>query len=139
MVTEYGMSDSIGPIFLGGQEEVFIAKDWGHTRNYSESLAARVDDEVRHILDTQYERAKAAISADLGALDRVSAALNEYERMSGEEFEAIYRGKAASEVLKHAAPEVKDEPEPEEAAAEDTEAAAEEAEPQTAEPESGNE
>ena len=104
MVTEYGMSDSIGPIFLGGQEEVFIAKDWGHTRSYSESLAARVDDEVRHILDTQYERARTAISADMEALDRVSEALMEYERMSGEEFEAIYRGKDADEVLKHAAP-----------------------------------
>lgn len=40
MVTEYGMSESVGPMFLGGQEEVFIAKDWGHQRNYSESLAA---------------------------------------------------------------------------------------------------
>ena len=52
-------------MFLGGQEEVFIAKDWGHQRNYSESLAAKVDAEVRNILETQYERARAIIERQL--------------------------------------------------------------------------
>ena len=99
MVTEYGMSESVGPMFLGGQEEVFIAKDWGHTCNYSESLAATVDDEVRRILDTQYDRAKAAISDDLAALDRVAQMLIEYERVTGEEFEAVYRGENAADVI----------------------------------------
>ena len=94
-----GMSESVGPMFLGGQEEVFIAKDWGHTRNYSESLAATVDDEVRRILDTQYDRAKAAISDDLAALDRVAQMLIEYERVTGEEFGQVYRGADAAEVL----------------------------------------
>ncbi len=100
MVTEYGMSDSIGPIFLGGQEEVFIAKDWGHQRNYSESLAARVDDEVRRILDTQYARARTAIEADMPALDRVADMLMEYERVTGEEFEAVYKGADPAEVIR---------------------------------------
>ncbi len=99
MVTEYGMSDSVGPMFLGGQEEVFIAKDWGHQRNYSESLAATVDDEVRKILDEQYDRAKAAISADMDALDRVAQMLIEYERVSGEEFAAVYKGEDPKEAL----------------------------------------
>ena len=92
MVTEYGMSESVGPIFLGGQEEVFIAKDWGHQRNYSESLAATVDDEVRKILDTQYDRARSVISSDMEALDRVAQMLIEYERVTGEEFAAVYDG-----------------------------------------------
>ena len=99
MVTEYGMSDSVGPMFLGGQEEVFIAKDWGHQRNYSESLAATVDDEVRKILDEQYDRAKAVINADLDALDRVAQMLIEFERVSGEEFAAVFGGADPKEVL----------------------------------------
>ncbi len=99
MVTEYGMSDSVGPMFLGGQEEVFIAKDWGHQRNYSESLAATVDDEVRKILDEQYDRAKAAINADIEGLDRVAQVLIEHERVSGEEFAAVYQGADPKDVL----------------------------------------
>ncbi|HWQ05786.1 MAG TPA: ATP-dependent zinc metalloprotease FtsH [Feifaniaceae bacterium] len=99
MVTEYGMSDSVGPIFLGGQEEVFIAKDWGHQRNYSESLAAKVDDEVRKILDEQFERAKVAISANMDALDRLANVLIEYERISGEQFAAILSGEDPASVM----------------------------------------
>ncbi len=104
MVTEYGMSDSIGPMFLGGQEEVFIAKDWGHQRNYSESLAAKVDAEVRNILETQFERARAIVSEQMEALDRVSEMLIEFERVTGEEFAAVFYGQSASEVLKKSAP-----------------------------------
>ena len=99
MVTEYGMSDSIGPMFLGGQEEVFIAKDWGHQRNYSEALASRVDEEVRRILDTQFDRAMDAVNEDLPALDRVAEMLVEYERVTGEEFEKVYGGALAEDVL----------------------------------------
>ena len=104
MVTEYGMSESVGPMFLGGQEEVFIAKDWGHQRNYSEALAAKVDEEVRSILDTQFSRAKGIIHENMEALDRVSEMLIEYERVTGEEFAAVFNGAAASEILKKAAP-----------------------------------
>ena len=43
MVEEYGMSDAVGPVFVGGDTEVFIAKDWGHSKNYSEALAAKID------------------------------------------------------------------------------------------------
>ena len=107
MVTEYGMSDSIGPMFLGGQEEVFIAKDWGHQRNYSESLAATVDDEVRRILDSQYERARQVISSDMGALDRVADMLIEYERVTGEEFAAVFAGEQPAEALKKSASKIK--------------------------------
>ncbi|NCB29676.1 MAG: hypothetical protein EOM63_07935, partial [Clostridia bacterium] len=107
MVTEYGMSDSIGPMFLGGQEEVFIAKDWGHQRNYSESLAAKVDAEVRNILESQYERARAIISEHMEALDRVSEMLIEFECVSGEEFAAVFNGQSATEILKKATPKRK--------------------------------
>ena len=104
MVTEYGMSESVGPMFLGGQEEVFIAKDWGHQRNYSESLAATVDNEIRKILDTQYARARSIIGEHLEALDRVSEMLIEYERVTGEEFAAVFNGSDPATVLKKASP-----------------------------------
>ena len=107
MVTEYGMSDSVGPMFLGGQEEVFIAKDWGHQRNYSESLAATVDSEVRGILETQFARASSIISENMEALDRVSEMLIEYERVTGAEFMAVFNGSSPAEILKKAAPKRK--------------------------------
>ena len=107
MVTEYGMSESVGPMFLGGQEEVFIAKDWGHQRNYSESLAATVDGEVRAILDGQYARARSVIGENMEALDRVSEMLIEYERVTGEEFEAVFNGANAADILKKDAPKRK--------------------------------
>ena len=93
------MSDAVGPMFLGGQTEVFIGKDWGHTRDYSENLAARIDDETKKILDEQYRRAKEIIGADLEALDRVSAMLVEYERVTGEQFRRVYDGEDAAAVM----------------------------------------
>ncbi|MEL7609432.1 MAG: ATP-dependent zinc metalloprotease FtsH [Bacillota bacterium] len=100
MVVEFGMSDDIGPVFLGGQTEVFIAKDWGHTRNYSEEVAARVDREIRRILEEQFERAKACLETNREGLEKVVAALIEHERLSGEEFEAIYKGEDVETVLR---------------------------------------
>ena len=99
MVAEYGMSEEIGPIFLGGQTEVFVGLEWGHERNYSEALAARVDEAIQHILTKQFERAEQVISADLEALDRVAEMLIRYERVTGEEFVAVYNGADAQEVL----------------------------------------
>lgn len=93
MVVEYGMSEEIGPVFLGGKEEVFIAKDWGHQRNFSEEIAAKVDAEIKRILEEQFKRARDVINADMEALGRTAAALIEYERVTGEEFEAIYEGR----------------------------------------------
>ena len=98
-VAEYGMSEEIGPIFLGGQTEVFVGLEWGHERNYSEALAARVDEAIQHILTKQFERAEQVISADLEALDRVAEMLIRYERVTGEEFAAVYNGADAQEVL----------------------------------------
>lgn len=92
MVVEYGMTDAIGPVFLGGQAEVFIAKDWGHQRNFSEEVASRIDAEIRRILDEQFERARACIEADLTALDRVANALVEHERIDGDTFEKLFKG-----------------------------------------------
>lgn len=92
MVIEYGMTEAVGPMFLGGATEVFIAKDWGHQRNFSEDVASRIDIEIRRILDAQYNRAAQCIEEDLDALDRVAKALVEHERLDGDTFAKLYRG-----------------------------------------------
>ncbi len=92
MVIEFGMSDAIGPVFLGGDTEVFIAKDWGHQRNYSEEVAAKVDAEMRRILEEQFDRAKAVLEENREAMDRVVKALLEYERIDGDQFIKIFNG-----------------------------------------------
>ena len=89
MVVEFGMSDEIGPVFLGGQTEVFIAKDWGHQRNFSEEVAARVDKEIRRILEEQYDRAKTVLTEHRDAMERIVKALIEYEHIDGDDFETF--------------------------------------------------
>ncbi len=92
MVIEYGMSEAVGPVFLGGDTEVFIAKDWGHQRNYSEKVASTVDAEVRRILEEQFDRARSILQDHREALERVVKALYEYERITGEDFVKIFNG-----------------------------------------------
>ena len=92
MVEEYGMSDAIGPVFLGGDTEVFIAKDWGHAKNYSESLSSKIDAEIRQILEGQFERAEQILTAHRADLDRCAAMLLKYERVTGEQFIEVYNG-----------------------------------------------
>ncbi len=99
MVEEYGMSDAVGPVFVGGDTEVFIAKDWGHSKNYSEALAAKIDVEMRRILEEQFERAESIIASHKDRLIAVSEMLLKYERVTGEQFEAVYRGADADEVM----------------------------------------
>lgn len=92
MVVEFGMSDEIGPVFLGGQTEVFIAKDWGHQRNFSEEVAARVDKEIRRILEEQYDRARIVLNEHREAMERIVKALIEYEHIDGNDFEKLFKG-----------------------------------------------
>ena len=92
MVVEFGMSDEIGPVFLGGQTEVFIAKDWGHQRNFSEEVAARVDKEIRRILEEQYDRAKTVLTEHREAMERIVKALIEFEHIDGDDFEKLFKG-----------------------------------------------
>ena len=92
MVVEFGMSDEIGPVFLGGQTEVFIAKDWGHQRNFSEEVAARVDKEIRRILEEQYERARNVLEENREAMERIVKALIDYEHIDGDGFEKLFKG-----------------------------------------------
>ncbi len=91
MVTKYGMSDSLGTITFGsGQEEVFLGRDWTQTRNYSEETSAKIDEEVKKIIDNGYNRAKEILTMHSDKLHAVANLLLEKEKVDGEEFAAIF-------------------------------------------------
>lgn len=92
IVTEYGMSDAIGPIYLEGGQEVFIGKSLAQQRNYSEDVAARVDAEVRRIMEEQIERAMHVLDEHREAIERITEALLEREQLTGAEFKTLFDG-----------------------------------------------
>jgi cell division protease FtsH len=86
MVTEYGMSESIGPVYLGGGQEVFVGRDFGHARNYSEQLAAKVDDAIHGILGDAAQKAEELLLSHRSELDAIAEALLEKEKLDRDEF-----------------------------------------------------
>ena len=90
MVMKYGMSDSIGMIDYGGEGEVFIGRDYGHTRAYGEPTAALIDNELRGIVDSCYRKAKEILEENRPALKAVAEALVDKEKLDQFEFEAIF-------------------------------------------------
>ncbi|MBQ1843250.1 MAG: AAA family ATPase, partial [Lachnospiraceae bacterium] len=92
MVTIYGFSSDIGPINYqnGDPQEVFLGRDLGHARPYGEAIATSIDEEVKHIIDQCYAKAKQIISDHRDILDRSAALLMEKEKVSREEFEALF-------------------------------------------------
>ena len=91
MVGTYGMSDKIGTVaFDAGSDEVFIGKSMGHTRPYSEKTAAEMDEEIRHIIDQCYDRARAILTERRAALEAVAQHLLQHETLDGAAFEALY-------------------------------------------------
>ncbi|HHZ13486.1 MAG TPA: ATP-dependent metallopeptidase FtsH/Yme1/Tma family protein [Clostridiales bacterium] len=93
MVTEYGMSENLGPITYGGKhEEVFLGRDFSTHRNYSEHIASAIDNEVRNIIQTAYSKAEQLLSDHLDGLHRVAQALLDREKLDMQEFEEIFAG-----------------------------------------------
>jgi cell division protease FtsH len=93
MVTEYGMSDRLGPMTFGTKsEEVFLGRDLGRTRNYSEEVAAEIDREIKRIIEEAYKRAESLLKGNIEKLHRVAKALIEREKLNGEEFEKVFNG-----------------------------------------------
>ena len=90
MVTKYGMSSNLGPIVYGtGHEEVFLGKDFGSTRDFSEKVAADIDFEVKAIIETAYKKAEEILLANREKLDFTAEYLIEHEIMDEEQFEYI--------------------------------------------------
>ncbi len=93
MVTKYGMSDKLGPIAFGDQSnEVFLGKDFNHVRNYSESVASQIDEEIERIVKDAYSRTKEILSEHIDKLHAVAQVLLKEEKIDGKEFEAIMKG-----------------------------------------------
>lgn len=91
MVVRYGMSDVIGPIQLGeDSDEVFIGRDWGHTRNYGENIAGMIDSEVKRIVGDAYDEALAILEEYKDVLHKTADVLMEKEKITSEEFKALF-------------------------------------------------
>ncbi len=89
MVTQFGMSDEIGPVYLDSDQEVFVGMEFGQSRGYSEEVAARIDAEVRRLLDEGYEMAVNALTAHRDRFDQLVAALLKQSTVSRKEFVAL--------------------------------------------------
>ena len=85
--------------FNGGGEEVFLGRDYGHVKNYSDEVAGIVDHEVKKIIDEAYERVLNILTERRPVLDAVATALLQKEKIDGTEFEAIYRAYSTPEQL----------------------------------------
>ncbi|MDR7870934.1 MAG: ATP-dependent zinc metalloprotease FtsH [Tissierellaceae bacterium] len=95
MITHYGMNEKLGPMTYGTDEqEVFLGRDFGRGRNYSEEVAATIDSEMRKLIDTAYHRAETLISKNIEVLHRIAEALLEKETIDAKEFEEIFLGKS---------------------------------------------
>ncbi len=92
MVTKYGMSEVLGPIQFGDDnEEVFLGRDIGHTRNYGEEVAGTIDREIRRIVDDAYSKAKSILTEHMQVLHRTAELLLKKEKITGEEFAKLFR------------------------------------------------
>lgn len=91
MITKYGMSEKLGMINYGSDEdEVFIGRDWGHTKNYAESTAGIIDAEIKAIIDDCYDKAKKILKDNEKVLHSCAELLLEKEKITREEFEALF-------------------------------------------------
>ena len=91
MVMEYGMSDKIGTISYGSDNnEVFLGRNLGHSRNFSEEVGAEIDKEIKNFIDEAYNRAESILKENMNKLHAVAQVLLEKEKIDGEEFERIY-------------------------------------------------
>jgi len=86
MVTKYGMSQKLGPISFDSDEQVFIGRDYGHTKSYSEEYASHIDREIQETLQKAYTSCETILKADMDKLHSVSEYLLEHETMDGETF-----------------------------------------------------
>ncbi len=91
MVTKYGMSDRIGPMMLGSdQEEVFLGRDFAQGKEYSEETAGMIDEEVKNIIDQAYKACERILRENIDKLHAVAGVLLEKEKIDGDEFDAIF-------------------------------------------------
>ena len=94
MIMEYGMSDTLGPITLGRkQDQVFLGRDLGRDRDYSEEIAKSIDQEIRKIMDNSYQRAQDILEEERPKLELIAQALLDKETLNAAEIKALAEGK----------------------------------------------
>ena len=92
MVTEWGMSEKVGPISYGSDKEVFIGRDYGRTQDYSENVAAQIDEEIKKIIDDAYAKCTKLLSDNMDKLKIVAEELLEKETVDADRFEELFSG-----------------------------------------------
>ncbi len=101
MVVKYGMSDRLGPMTFGSSNsEVFVGRDYTRTQDYSEHVAAEIDDEIKKIIDEAYERCTMLLTDNMDKLKVVAEELLEKETIDAERFEELFSGKTAEGIDK---------------------------------------
>ena len=100
MVTRYGMSEILGPIQFGeDSNEVFIGRDWGHTRNYGEAVATTIDEEVKRIVTHAYNEALRILQENMEVLHACAKMLVDKEKITGDEFRKLFDEEVRAEIL----------------------------------------
>ncbi len=119
MVTRYGMSEKLGPIAFGqNNDEVFLGKDYNHMRNYSEAVASQIDEEVEKIILNAYKQTEDILTEHIDKLHAVALELVKREKLTGEEFKRLMNGEELEPLFSD---EEEAKPETESAAAEASE------------------
>ena len=101
MVTEWGMSPALSNVYYGGEQEVFIGRDYQTQASYSDEIAAIIDTEIRKIVDTAYARAYEILEKNVGILHAMVELLYGHETIYGDEVDLLMEGKSAAEVTEY--------------------------------------
>ena len=100
MITKYGFSEKLGPVSFSSSDEVFLGRDFSTRQNYSEHVAAEVDNEIRRLLEECYEDTRRILTENDAAFERVAHALLLVETIDGSQFERLFTGEITPEELK---------------------------------------
>ena len=106
MVTRYGFSEELGNVVYGSDsDEVFLGKDYGHTRNYSEAVAAKIDKEIQEIIQNAYAECKDILNTHRDKMELLTAYLLKHEKIDGPDFEKLMKGELTDIESNEEAPE----------------------------------
>lgn len=110
MVTKYGMSDNLGTVcYAGSNDEVFLGRDYGHAKNYSESTAMAIDEEIKNIISNAYKRTEKILTEHREKLNALAEYLVKHEKINGEKFNQLMEGTLVEEEEPHEVMEAVDE------------------------------
>ncbi len=104
MVTKYGFSSKLGTVVYGSDnDEVFLGKDYGHTRNYSEEIAFQIDSEVKSIIEKAYSECRTILENNADKIHKLASYLLKFEKIDGDDFERLMQGEDIEEAKEYQA------------------------------------